>query len=487
MRPALRRLVGALLSASLGAALATLPSPTTAGAAETAGLARGPVGKAGTDPVTALLLGQRAHDYGFPLLEFERVRREETSVQCPDGAGNAPLNSFSHSRRLVDASFRDVVAPNTDTLYSIAQLDLGKGPIMLRHPAMGERYYSFALLDPYTNVIATPGAREDGGGAAAIQVRWDGRRGTKVAGTTRVITSPHRRVWVIGRTLAGDRADQRTAYRLMKRYTLTLPDGTRRHFARDCNPGKASSHPTPTSGRAFLRRLSTALVRNPPPRRDADLLSALRPYGIGPGLTPSDAGLDPVTERALYAGVSTGAKTLLRSTQVEALVTAAANDGWYDPPHHIGDYGTDYRFRAQIAAVGLGANTPEEAIYPAGLTDGTGLPYLGSNAYRLTFERGNLPPVRYFWSLTMYDIDGYLVPNPGDRYSVGTSHPPLARKRDGSIVIVVQPTAPSEKRVNWLPPPPGPFRLNLRLYGPDRTALDGSWSAPPVRNMGPAL
>ncbi|WP_148613387.1 DUF1254 domain-containing protein [Nocardioides rubriscoriae] len=440
------------------------------------------------DPATALVLGQQAYDYGFPLLEFLRVRREETSVRCPDAVGNAPVNSFSHARRFADASFRDVVAVNTDTLYSIAQLDLGRGPVVLRHPDMGRRYYSFAMLDPFTNVIATPGTREDGGRAGAIQVRWSGNPGPRSAardrGVTRVVTSAYRRVWVIGRTLATDRADQRRAYTLMKRYSLTLPDGTRRRFPDGCRPGAPEEHPTPTTGPAFVRRLNAALAHNPPPRRDRPLLERLRPYGIGPGLSPERAGLDPLTLRSLYAGIEAGAATLLTATKGDALATAVRHDGWYDPPDDIGDYGTDYRFRAQIAAAGLGANTRAEATYPVGVTDGHGVLYTGTHRYRLTFAPGELPPVRYFWSLTMYDADGYLVPNADDRYSVGPSHPPLVRRRDGSVVIAVQRTEPTGTRVNWLPAPSGQFRLNLRLYGPRRAVLTRRWTPPPVQDLG---
>ena len=128
---------------------------------------------AGPTAAQAEALGKQAYDYGFPLLEFLRVRREETSVRCPDGLGNAPVNSFSNARGFADASARTVVAPNTDTLYSIAHLDLGKGPILLTHPRMGKRYYSFELLDPYTNVIDIPGLREDGGDAGSFLIRWN--------------------------------------------------------------------------------------------------------------------------------------------------------------------------------------------------------------------------------------------------------------------------------------------------------------------------
>jgi hypothetical protein len=463
-----RRIVMALLAAT--ALAASLP-------AQDAGAA---------DQVEALGLGQQAHEYGFPLLEVLRVRREMTGVRCPDERGNAPVNAFSNVPVFADASARTVVAPNVDTLYSIAHLDLGKGPLVLSHPRMGSRYFSFAMLDPYTNVIATPGTREDGGAAARILVRWSGRPG-RVGRRTydRVVVSPHRRVWVIGRTLATDVADQRRAHALMRRYRIGHLGGYRRTFPKDCVPGEVRAASTPTDGPGFVTALNAALADNPPPARDAPLLRRLAAYGIGPGLSPAAAGVDPATLAALHAGIETSARTLQSTAKLDALLGAQRNGGWYTPPASTGTYGTDYRARAAIAALGLGANTPEEATYPAGVTDGTGIPYVGTNRYRLTFTRQSLPPARYFWSLTMYDADGYLVDNPENRYVVGPSHPPLRTRSDGSVVVEIARTRPTAPDVNWLPPPPGQFRLNLRLYGPAADALDGTWQPPRVQNLGP--
>lgn len=459
--------------AGLGALVlaASVPGTTPAGAA---------------NPLEAVGVGQEAHEYGYPLLEVLRVRREMTSVRCPDERGNAPVNTFSNVPVFADASARTVVAPNVDTLYSIAHLDLGKGPLVLSHPRMGSRYFSFAMLDPYTNVIATPGTREDGGAAARILVRWTGRPG-RIGRRSfdRVVTSPHRRVWVIGRTLATDRADQRRAFALMRRYRIRHLGGYERRFPKGCTPGEITAAPTPTDGASFIAALNAALAENPPPARDAPLLRRLAAYGIGPGLPPGAAGVDPVSRAALLTGVAAAARTLPSTAKLAALTAAQADGGWYTPPANTGTYGTDYRARASIATLGLGANTPEEATYPAGVTDGTGVPFVGTNRYRLTFTREGLPPARYFWSLTMYDADGYLVDNPENRYAVGPSHPPLAARADGSVVVEIARTRPASPDVTWLPPPAGQFRLNLRLYGPDAAALDGTWQPPRVENLGP--
>jgi hypothetical protein len=346
---------------------------------------------------------------------------------------------------------------------------------------MGKRYYSFELLDPYTNVIAIPGLREDGPRAGDYQIRWTGGPGKRVepSSADRVIKSRYRRVWVIGRTLATDDADQRRAQKLMARYGLAQ-NGKERSFPKGCKPGRPGEYPTPTDGQRFVEALNDALQDNPPPGRDDSLLDQLAPLGVGPGLSPETAGLGAEVLAALYKGIADEAAALPGSARAEVFAEALKTDGWLLPPANIGDYGTDYAFRALIASVGLGANTPDEAIYPTGITDATGALYDGANAYRLTFPPGEEPPAKYFWSLTMYDTEGYLVPNAIDRYSLGPSHPPLLREPDGSIVIAIQRSQPTEPDVNWLPAPAGGFRLNLRLYGPRKAARSGAWRPPGV-------
>ncbi len=426
----------------------------------------------------ARALGERAYLYGFPLLEFLRVRRTDTSVRCPDRVGDAPVNSFSESTRLADPSARTVVAPNVDTLYSIAQLDLGKGPVVLSHPDMGSRYFVFQLLDPYTNTIGYIGTRTTGSSSGRFAITWTRHPGAPVPGA-RVIRSRYRRVWVIGRTLVRGRADRGRAVALMRRYRLIPPGGSRR-FAPGCKPGPPRRASTPR-GLAFLDQLGRAMQQNPPPRRDRPLLRELAAVGVGVGLTPQRVHLSAQARVALITGVNTIAAALPSIARSQVVALAKRHHGWATPAPDIGDYRTDYTFRAGVAAIGLGANTPAEAMYPTAYTDSSGQQLVGLKSYRLIFRRGRLPPVRAFWSLTLYDAKGFLVPNLAHRYAVGDTHQPLVRRPDGSVVVVVQRARPRRKDVNWLPAPAGAFRLTLRLYLPKRSALSGRWQPPPVR------
>ena len=432
-------------------------------------------------PTEAEQLGRQAYQYGFPLLDLLRIRREETSVPCPDGRGNAPVNHIANAAKFATPADRTVVAPNTDTLYSIAHLDLGKGPVILRHPDMGKRFFDFELVDPYTNVIGYVGTRTTGSEHGRFAIAWNEAPG-KGKPNVPVIKSKYRRVWLIGRTLAGDLEDQEVAFRLMNKYKLTKPSGKAFPLAADCYRGKGepATYPTPTDGPGFVTSLNRAMAKNPPPRRDDPFLAKLAPLGIGPGLSPDDAGLPPDVESALYAGIEAEAAELPNKARLDFLQKSIEAKGWITAASNIGAFGVDYFYRALIAVVGIGANTPEEAIYPATLVDSDGNLLDGSRDYRMVFEPGRMPPARYFWSLTMYDFAGYLVDNPTDRYSLGPSHPPLVERPDGSVVVAVQQDEPTEADVNWLPSPPGAFRLNMRLYGPGKAALNWKWRPPPV-------
>ena len=443
--------------------------------------AGGAAGASAQTPAQAEQLGHEAYRYGFPLLDLLRIRREETSVPCPDGRGNAPVNHLANASKFATPDDRTVVAPNTDTLYTIAHLDLGKGPVVLRHPDMGDRFFDFELVDPYTNVIGYVGTRTTGSEHGRFAISWNGAPGERRANVP-VIKSKFRRVWLIGRTLAGDEADQAQAFGLMRKYKLTRANGKSFGLPADCYRGKGepSTYPTPTTGPAFVTSLNRALAKNPPPKRDGPILEQLAPYGVGPGLSPADATVPAEAIESLHSGIAAEAAALPQAARLDFVQKSIEAKGWITAAPNIGDFGTDYAYRALIAVVGIGANTPKEAIYPATLADSNGALLNGANDYRMVFPPGGMPPARYFWSLTMYDLAGYLVDNPIDRYSLGPTHPPLAKRPDGSIVVAVQQDPPTEADVNWLPSPPGSFRLNMRLYGPRKAALDWTWRPPPV-------
>ena len=297
---------------------------------------------------------------------------------------------------------------------------------------MGKRYYGFELLDPYTNVIDIPGQRKDGGAKASWKIRWKASKSgkTKAPRADRVIRSKYPDVWVIGRTLATGKRDQKKAYRLMKRPTgCCCRTASRAGSQRAASRASPPTYPTPTDGAGFSEALGKALVQYPPPKRDDPFLAKVGPYGIGPGTTPADSGLNPATLAALYGGISAEAAALPTAVKLARFTESQKTSGWYLPPANIGRYGTDYAIASADRLCRAWCEHAAGGDLPGRRRRGNGALYAGANDYRLTFPKGEQPPAKYFWSLTMYDADGYLVDNPIDRYSIGPTHPPLAEDR----------------------------------------------------------
>ena len=430
-------------------------------------------------------MGKEAYLYGFPLNEFNLIRKADLKL-------SAPLNVLANAQQLATPAAQGVVAPNTDTLYSLAQIDLGKGPVVLKVPKMdhglfGPRYWTFEFVEPYTNVVGYIGSRLNGSDGGTWALEWDGAKSKKALpkGVKRFKSSA-RRLWVIGRTLVSGKQDEAKAKKLMAQYRLgtlaALTAGKALTKPRNLTPGRPKTVEPP--GLGFLDLLSAGMTEDPPPARDAAIVARMRNFGIGAGLKPSTAGLPAPVLEGLAAGVDAAAASLPIEARLPILTQAKENGGWYDPSPKVGRFGTDYQMRARVALVGIGINTVEESTYPTALTDSAGEMLNGANRYRMVFKRGKLPPVRGFWSVTMYDSNGYLVPNAAKVYAVGPDHPGMITRKDGSVVIVVQKSKPTEKDVNWLPSPEAGFRLNMRLYVPSKSILNGTWKPPGIEKVG---
>ncbi|MGA8320533.1 MAG: DUF1214 domain-containing protein, partial [Xanthobacteraceae bacterium] len=162
---------------------------------------------------------------------------------------------------------------------------------------------------------------------------------------------------------------------------------------------------------------------------------------------------------------------------------ARVANGWSMNTDTMGVYGNYYLKRAVVAQVGLGANLPEDAIYPLNLGDESGKPLDSANKYTISFEKGTAPPVNAFWSITLYDPEGFQVANGLNRFAV-SSWMPFKYNPDGSLDLYFQNESPgADKEANWLPGPKGPFNLTMRLYAPKSEALTGKWNPPPVTKI----
>ena len=390
-----------------------------------------------------------------------------------------PLNQMISIGTLVEPEVKTVVAPNVDTTYTVAQLNLAAEPLVIDVPDTRGRYYVLQLLDAYSNTFRYIGRRTTGTGAGSYALVPPGFSGPLPPGVKR-IESPTPLVWLLGRTLVRGPADLPAVTTLMNGYRVTplsrWTSGERQSpLVLPAFPANQTALELPDDP-AFLGALGSYLADNPAPTADGCALRAFATVGIGPGRTPSAA-----VQAALSEALPAARRILTRAVARANAYSRRRNNGWLVPLSYIGDFGRNYLGRAVVARFALGANTEAETIYPAAFTDSRGRPLRGRHRYTIRFPREQLPPVGAFWSLTMYDSEGYLDTNELDRYAIGDRTKGLRRGRDGSLTLHLQHRAPARsRRTNWLPAPPGRFRLIMRLYEPERAALDGRWRPPPV-------
>jgi phospholipase C len=419
----------------------------------------------------AARIGAQAYVYGLALLDEQRV------------IVNFPANHLISVTQLATPAERLVPAPNVDTLYTVARLTLGAGPLVVHVPAEHGRYYTLQLLDAYTNTFAYVGRRVTGTRAGDYAIVGPGWHGRAPAGLHE-LRAPTPTVWVIGRTLVKGPGDIAAADAIQRHYTLTPLSGFGGPPLSSLFVPKSVLRPAPLPrGLAFYDSMGRLMGSNPPPRSERALLRLFASVGIGPGRTPSTERLDPATRVGLLEGLIDGRRRLARYGRVFMRSSERRHRGWLVPPAATGSYGTNYRLRAYIAANALGANVPAEAIYPFAFADRTLSPLSGAHRYVLHFAPGELPPVNGFWSLTMYDRQLFLVPNPIHRYAVGDRTRGLRRNRDGSLDILLQHAPPRVGRSNWLPAPTSPFVLALRLYQPRPSVLSGHWPLPTITRL----
>jgi hypothetical protein len=430
-------------------------------------------------------IGVEAYLYAFPLVMMDVTREVSTNCEKADLAAlGAPMNQFAHMKSFPDATFTDVVRPNADTLYSSLWFDVSEEPLVIHVPDSGGRYYLLPMLDMWTDVFASPGARTTGTAEqtfAIVGPRWRGRLPSGV----RLVRSPTAVGWMIGRTQTGGRADFANVHKFQAGLTAVPLSAWGRAYAPPAgkvDPRVSSAPPVEQVAKmdaaTFFARFTELARENPPHPNDYPVLARMERIGLKPGRPFDFAKAPPRVQKALQRAVPVALKKITGG--LIAASTMVNNWGMMMPP--IGTYGTDYLRRAQIAYGGLGANVIEDAIYPTAFADAEGSPFDSGKKYVLRFEKGQLPPVRAFWSLTMYNDRQFFAANPIDRYAIG-DRDQLWLGDDGSLTLYVQRESPGkDKEGNWLPAPDsGGFSMNLRLYWPKPEALDGTWKPPAVK------
>jgi hypothetical protein len=437
-------------------------------------------------PAEAHAIGVDAYLYFYPLLTMDITRKQFTNIEPGKEFGKGPMNMFVSVPQYPPANFKGVVRSNFDTLYSIAWLDLTKEPLVISAPDTAGRFYLLPMLDMWSDVFASPGWRTTGTEASQFLVTPPGWTGTVPPGLNQ-LPAPTPFVWVIGRTKTDGAADYDAVHKIQAGYTVTPLS----KMGKKAEPVNVVIDPTvdmktppkiqvDTMSAANYFTYAAALLKvHPPHVTDQPILAQMQRIGIEAGKPFEIDALDPDVKAALQT-VPEEAQALMK-WKVTSL--ARVVNGWSMNTDTMGVYGNYYLKRAIVAQMGLGANLPEDAIYPLNLGDDTGKPLEGANRYVLHFDKGEAPPVNAFWSITLYDPEGFQVGNELNRFAV-SSWMPFKANADGSLDIYFQNENPGkELEANWLPAPKGPFNLTMRLYGPKPEALNGKWDPPPIKRL----
>jgi hypothetical protein len=432
-------------------------------------------------------IGVDTYVYLYPLVTMEVSRRQLTNAEPGKLPLHGPMNSFVHASAYPSAEMKAVVRANFDTLYSSAWLDLAREPLIVSVPDTAGRYYLLPMLDMWTDVFAAPGWRTTGTAAGDYGIVPPGWRGELPAGIVR-IDAPTAYVWIIGRIKTDGPSDYAAVNEIQAGLKIVPLSG----WGKSPAPVTARIDPsvdmkTPpklqvdgmTAG-AFFAYAAEILKLQPPHPTDQPIIARMKRIGIVPGKSFDIGELEPAVGKALE-NVPEAAQALM-AWKVDSIARMA--NGWSMNTDTMGVYGNYYLKRAMVAQIGLGANLPEDAIYPLNLFDDGGGPLEGANRYMIHFDKGAMPPVHGFWSITLYDEQGFQVQNGLNRFAV-SSWMPFLYNADGSLDVYVQNESPgAQKEANWLPAPKERFNLTMRLYAPDREVLVGKWNPPPVLRIG---
>ena len=473
---------------TLGRALLAIGLVTTLGRE-----AGGAQGQPKLSEKQATEIGTDVYVYGYPLITLEITRRLTTNIAEPAGM-RAPMGQFFHRRTLPPITYREIPGANVDTLYSAAWLDLGKEPYILSIPDAEDRYYMMPMLDGWSEVFQAPGTRTTGSKAQRYAITGPNWQGELPGGVTQYKSATNL-VWIIGRTYTtGTPEDYAKAHAFQDRLSL-MPLSA---YGTDYAPPKGKvdagiDMKTPTKQQvismdaaAYFKLLATLMKDNPPTAADAPMVAEMAKIGLVSGKDWDISALDA----AIAAGLSRAPKAALAKMMAHEPKTGKVVNGWVIS-RPAGVFGTDYLQRAVLNWQGPGWNRLEDSVSLLTRVDGEGKTLSGAKRYVIHFGRGELPPVQGFqgfWSLTLYDPEGFFVPNPLDR--VNLSQRSLFNfNADGSLDLYIQKDSPGkDKEANWLPSPEGDFALFMRLYWPTEKSpsiLNGSWVPPAVRDESP--
>lgn len=425
----------------------------------------------GTDPEAALAqsIGLQGYVYGYPMVDMLKQRFNETHRTSPDQPVAAPVNQIAiYPHLLTPATQGQLRAPNADTLYLNAWVDLSRGPVLVDTPDMGGRYYTLAFMDFYARPWHL-GTRTNGGKARRYALV--GPSGGTVPGGYEVFRLPTDTAWMLGRVLVTGPQDEPAARKLAQAIVMRGAPG---------EPVTDAAPLNPFNSLAYFTLLNQALRSVTAKPGETALMAQFDRAGFGPGTAFDPEKLRPGQKLGLSCALRIGPDVL----KAQGFRPSQTTNGWL-LSRAMDNPGDDFLLRAEAVRGGY-VNAREESIYPAAIQDSSGQWLNGANSYRIRFAKGALPPVDGFWSLTAYTAQGVqLSENAIHRYTIGDRTKGLKFAKDGSLTLTLSADRPHEGTANWLPVPAAGFTLVARLYLPHAEALDGRYALPPVERIVP--
>lgn len=431
-------------------------------------------------PAEARTIAKEAYIYGYPLVDNYRIQYAYY-VDKNNPEFMAPWNHLKNIHKVYTPADTAVQSANSDTPYSWMGLDLRAEPIVVSLPAIEKkRYYDVQMWDAYTYIIGYAGSRTTGNDAGNIMLVGPNWKGETPKGIKKVYTSDTDFGVLAIRTQLFDPADMDNVVKIQDQYKAQPLSAFLGTTAPPAAPVVDFIKPLPKDEQRtsleFFNIMNFVLSYSPPLPSEVALRERFAKIGIEGGKTFDPAKLSPAMKTAIEQGRADALQAYAGGVK-EFIAGKITSGDLFGSREYLKD---NYLYR-WLGTIGIYGNAKEEAMYPAYRADSEGQALSGANRYTLHFANGEYPPVKAFWSLTMYELpQSLLVANPINRYLINSPMLPHMKKdADGGLTIYIQNESPGkDKESNWLPAPKGPFAAYMRLYWPAEAALNGSWTQP---------
>jgi hypothetical protein len=441
--------------------------------------------KADVTPEEARAIAKEAYIYGFPLVDHYRIFYSYFAAPN-DPEFKAPLNQLKNIPRVYTHEDKSVQTANSDTPYSWAGLDLRGEPIVIVMPPIAEnRYYSVQMIDGFTHNFAYMGSRTTGNKGGTFLIVGPDWKGEKPSGVDKIISSETNMVLAFFRTQLFDPSDLDTVIKIQSQYQV-MPLSAYQKQATPSQPPaitwlKPLSAEEQKTSVMYFNQLNFWSQFCGVHASEKEMFTRFAKIGVVPGKTFDTTHLSPEIKAAIAAGIQDAWKEFAAYNEAEIKTGKVGSAEAFGTREHLNN---NYILRMAGAVLGIYGNSREEALYPIYQTDSDGQPLnAATNKYTLTMKENEMPPVKAFWSYTMYELPSRLMlNNPLNRYLINSPMlPNLKRNADGSITLYIQYTSPGkDKESNWLPAPNGPFFFVNRLYWPKPEAFNGTWKPKPL-------